>query len=260
MRFLLPLHLSYVWKKQVLKPNIAFEDDAAFEALGYKPSFKREFTNIATISFAFSIMGMCSSIATTFDTPMLYAAVPASVVWCWILGASVCLNLATSIAEIVSAFPTAGGLYTASAALVPKRFRAPVSFTVGWLNLLGQVAGVSSTEFGLSRMILAAAVIGTDGAFEVTQHKIVGVFIGLLAIHGILNSLTTKWLAYITSSFVFVTVGATIIIIIVMLAVTPHSEMHPPSYVFGSAGIVNETGVWPTGIAFLFGLLSVQWT
>lgn len=171
-----------------------------------------------------------------------------------------CLTLGASIAEIVSAFPTAGGLYTASAALVPNRFRAPVGFTVGWLNLLGQVAGVSSTEFGLARMILAAAVIGTDGAFEVTQHKIVGVFIGLLAVHGILNSLATKWLARMTSSFVFVNVGATILIIIVMLAMTPRSEMHPPNYVFGSAGIVNEAGAWPTGIAFLFGLLSVQWT
>jgi hypothetical protein len=41
--------------------------------------------------------------------------------------------------------------------------------------------------------------------------------------------------------------------------------MHPASYVFGSAGIVNQTGLdgvtgWNTGIAFLFGLLSVQWT
>jgi len=36
--------------------------------------------------------------------------------------------------------------------------------------------------------------------------------------------------------------------------------MHPASYVFGSEGIVNQTGGWNTGIAFLFGLLSVQWT
>ena len=36
--------------------------------------------------------------------------------------------------------------------------------------------------------------------------------------------------------------------------------MHPASYVFGSGGIVNQTGGWNTGIAFLFGLLSVQWT
>ena len=49
-------------------------------------------------------------------------------------------------------------------------------------------------------------------------------------------------------------------IIIVLLATTPRSEMHPASYVFGSAGIMNGTGGWNDGIAFLLGLLSVQWT
>jgi len=50
------------------------------------------------------------------------------------------------------------------------------------------------------------------------------------------------------------------VIIIVLLATTPRSDMHPASYVFGTGGIVNQTGGWNTGIAFLFGLLSVQWT
>lgn len=36
--------------------------------------------------------------------------------------------------------------------------------------------------------------------------------------------------------------------------------MHPANYVFGTAGLVNQTGGWNSGIAFLFGLLSVQWT
>lgn len=49
-------------------------------------------------------------------------------------------------------------------------------------------------------------------------------------------------------------------IIIVLLATTPRSEMHAASYVFGSDGIMNQTGGWNTGLAFLFGLLSVQWT
>ena len=31
-------------------------------------------------------------------------------------------------------------------------------------------------------------------------------------------------------------------------------------YIFGTAGIVNQTGGWNTELAFLFGLLSVQWT
>jgi len=31
-------------------------------------------------------------------------------------------------------------------------------------------------------------------------------------------------------------------------------------YVFGGEGIVNQTGGWPTGVAYLLGLLAVQWT
>jgi hypothetical protein len=61
------------------------------------------------------------------------------VTWCWILGAVMCFALAASIAEIVSAFPTSGGLYTASAQLVPRKYRAPVGWIVGWLNILGMI-------------------------------------------------------------------------------------------------------------------------
>lgn len=93
--------------------------------------------------------------------------------------------------------------YTASAQLVPKkhrpivsasqtfrRNRAPtmsqVGWVVGWLNILGQVAGISSTEFGLANMIWAAVVIAKDGNYEVTSGKVVGLFSGLLIFHGIL--------------------------------------------------------------------------
>lgn len=241
----------------VLEPTDA--DDQELVALGYKPSFKREFTNLATISFAFSIMGLCSSIATTFNTP-LFLGGPASVVWCWIMGATMCFTLGASIAEIVSAYPTCGGLYTASAQLVPKRYRAQIGWLVGWLNTLGQVAGVSSTEFGLAGMMLGAVSIGLDGDFEITPGKTVGLFVGLLAVHGLLNSINTRWLARLTQYFVFINLGTTFVIIITLLAKTPRSEMHPAKYVFGPDGVVNQTEGWPVGLAFLFGLLSVQWT
>ncbi len=35
--------------------------------------------------------------------------------------------------------------------------------------------------------------------------------------------------------------------------------MHSAKYVFGSEGIVNQTNGWNTGLASLFGLLSMQW-
>ncbi|EIN05314.1 amino acid permease [Punctularia strigosozonata HHB-11173 SS5] len=235
------------------------DDDKELEALGYVPSFKREFSNLATISFAFSIMGLCSSVATTFNTPLLLGG-PASAVWCWLLGACMCFTLGASIAEIVSAFPTCGGLYTATAQLVPIKHRARMGWFVGWLNILGQVAGISSTEFGLSNMIWAAVVVAKGGDYEITQGKVVGLFVALLVLHGILNSFATRHLARFTQGFVFVNLGTTFLIIICLLAKTPRHEMHAAKYVFGSDGIVNQTGGWNTGIAFLFGLLSVQWT
>jgi len=189
------------------------EDDAVLARLGYKAEFAREFSNLSTISFAFSIMGVASSVATTFDTPLLLAG-PAAPVWCWFLGATMCCTIGASIAELVSAYPTSGGLYSASAYLVPKRYKAPVGWIVGWLNLLGQVAGVASTEFGLSRMIWAAVAISkppteelVDGVltlvpFTPTNGELYGLYVGLLFVHGLINSLPTKWLAKITASFV----------------------------------------------------------
>ena len=58
------------------------EADRALAAkFGYKPVFKREFSYFSAFSFAVSIGGLFSSIATTFVYP-LEAGGSASVVWC----------------------------------------------------------------------------------------------------------------------------------------------------------------------------------
>ena len=68
--------------------------------------------------------------------------------------------------------------YTASAQLVPRKQRAIVGWVVGWLNILGQIVGLSSTEFGLANMIWAAVVVGRGDTYEVTAGKSVGLFTG----------------------------------------------------------------------------------
>ncbi|KAL8287634.1 hypothetical protein RQP46_003492 [Phenoliferia psychrophenolica] len=216
------------------------EDEAELRRLGYRQEFKREFTNLSTISFAFSYGG------------------PASVIWCWLIGTCGCFCLGTAIAEIISAYPTNGGLYSASAYLVPKKYRAPVGWIVGWLNLLGQVSAIASVEFALSGMIMSAVSIGTNGDFVATTGQTVGLFVGLLALHAVLNSLATKPLAKITQSFVFINLGSLVAICIACLATC--KDFHPASYLFTSAGLKNQTGWSSDGLSFLFGILSVSWT
>lgn len=109
-------------------------------------------------------------------------------------------------------------------------------------------------------MIWSAVAVAKNDAYDVTPGKVVGLFAGLLMVHGLLNSFATRHLARCTKYFVFVNIGTTIVIIITLLATTPRAEMHAAGYVFGSAGLINGTGGWNGGVAFLLGLLSVQWT
>jgi hypothetical protein len=93
---------------------------------GYNPVFKREFGYLSTFSFAVSISGLFATIMTTFSYP-LYAGGSASAVWCWLISGAGCMciavsarvptqnltrliNLQCSVAELVSAYPTSGGL------------------------------------------------------------------------------------------------------------------------------------------------------
>jgi len=235
------------------------DDDLALaKRLGHRSEFAREFKSFSTISFAFAIMGLVSSIATTFNSPFTLGG-PASTVWCWFMGSCFNLTLGTAIAELVSAYPSAGGLYSASGLLVPKKYRASVAWTTGWLNLTGQIAGIAGTEWGLAQMIYAWAFVISNGQFVATKYETVGLYFALLVIHGIINSLDSKTLARMTSSYVIVNIGITFVIIITLLARTPLHEMHGAEYTFTET--VNTSGWRGQGgnaLAFLFGLLSVQ--
>jgi hypothetical protein len=70
------------------------EADRALAAeFGYKPVFKREFGYLSTFSFAVSISGLFSTIATTFVYP-LEAGGSASAVWCWLISGAGCMCIA----------------------------------------------------------------------------------------------------------------------------------------------------------------------
>ena len=127
-----------------------------------------------------------------------------------------------SVAELCSAYPTSGGLYSASAFLVPQRWRAPVGWVIGWLSLVGNITGAASSEFGLARQIWAAYTLSRPAAeqWEPTAGQLVYVYILLLIVHGAINCLATRYLARLTTSFIFVNLGAAIAIVIALAVTT----------------------------------------
>ena len=94
---------------------------------GYKPVFKREFGYLSTFSFAVSISGLFATVSTTFSYA-LYAGGPSSAVWCWFISGAGCMCIACSVAELVSAYPTCGGLYYTVSRLAPEKWVPSLSW------------------------------------------------------------------------------------------------------------------------------------
>ena len=85
--------------------------------------YKREFSWLSCISFAVSIPGLFASVAITFVYP-LEAGGAASAVWCWLISGAGCMCIALSVSELVSAYPTSGGLYFTCKYLAPENWMA----------------------------------------------------------------------------------------------------------------------------------------
>jgi amino acid transporter len=138
---------------------------------------QRHFSRWSTISYAISILGVLGSVPATFGAPMSSGG-PATAVWAWLIGSIMAYCIASSgtvyaplllpftntgnqVAELVSAYPTAGGMYYVTKHVVPPEHVAAWAWIIGWCNFLGQAAGVASLAYTISQMILATVVMRT---------------------------------------------------------------------------------------------------
>jgi amino acid permease (GABA permease) len=242
-------------RKTVQLDELNAADRALAEQFGYRPVFKREFGYLSTFSFAVSISGLFATTATTFIYP-LEAGGSASAVWCWLISGAGCMCIACSVAELVSAYPTCGGLYYTVSRLAPKEWVPSISWIVGWINLLGQVAGVASSEYGSAQLLLAAVSMGRDFKWLPTTDQTVGVMAGLTVLCGLINSLSTYWMEKMTKTYVIFHFAILLSCSVALLAKTKNK--HDATYVF--TNVEDASGWTPIGWSFLFGFLSVSWT
>ncbi|KEY79965.1 amino acid permease [Aspergillus fumigatus] len=74
--------------------------------------------------------------------------------------------IGSSVAELVSAYPTAGGMYFVTKHVVPNDQVPVFSWVQGWCNVLGQTAGVSSVAYTVSQMLLACASMNSEYSYS----------------------------------------------------------------------------------------------
>ena len=166
-----------------------------------------------------------------------------------------------SVSELISAYPTCGGLYYTVSQLAPKKYVPFISWVTGWLNLLGQLAGIASAEWGAAALLLAAISIASDFTYLPTINQTGATMVGMVVMSGLVNSLSTYWLEKMTRSYVIfhvLVLVSCVIALLVMAKPENGTPKHTATYVF--TNVENQSGWRPLGWSFLFGFLSVSWT
>ncbi|KAL0954082.1 hypothetical protein HGRIS_005229 [Hohenbuehelia grisea] len=231
-------------------------DNALLAKLGYKSEFKREFSLIETVSFAFSIMGVVASVSSTLVFGLASGG-HVGMVFGWLIPSLFVMTIALSMAEMASSMPTSAGLYYFSAKLAPPKYAALSSWITGWANITGQVTLVCGIDFTCAQMITSAISVSSNGATNLSLGATYGILLVILFSHGIVCSAATSVLARLNLFYVLINVGTTIAAIIALLVVSGDNKVSTKD---AFTLFENNTGWASNGWAFILAFTSPMWT
>ena len=80
--------------------------------------------------------------------------------WGWIISSLFTIVVSYSMAEICSAYPSAGSVYHWAGQVVPNEWKPIVSYICGWSNFIGNVAGDASFAYACATFVNAAISVG----------------------------------------------------------------------------------------------------
>jgi amino acid permease (GABA permease) len=230
-------------------------DEQRLAELGYQQELHRRLSGFSNFAVSFSIISILAGAITSYGIAMT-AGGPAAIVLGWLFVGIMVTFVALAMAEVCSAYPTAGALYWWAAALA-KRNKAAWAWFVGWFNFLGEVAVTAAIDFGAA--ITTSAFLSLVFDMEVTAGRTFLVFLVIIVAHGLLNTFgvnLVRLLSDISAWWHLVGVA----VIVAVLAIVP--DQHKPlSEVFFE--VRNETGFGFAGAAayaVLIGLLMAQYT
>lgn len=224
-------------------------DDAHLASLGIKQELKRNFSPLAMLGLAFAILNSWTALSASLSLA-LPSGGPTAVIW-GLITAGICnLCLAASLAEFLSAYPSAGGQYHWVAVISWKRWVPILSWITGWINTSGWIALVASGGLLGSQLILGVISLYDPSYAPQRWHQFL-IYIGYNFVAFLINAFMNHLLPYVNKAAITWSIaGFAIICITVLSCASPNYSTG--DFVFRE--FINETG-WPDGIAWLLGLL-----
>jgi amino acid transporter len=118
-------------------------DEQELARMGYKQELNRSWSGFSNFAISFSIISILAGCFTTFYAGWNGGG-PAAIAWGWPILAALVLCIGLCLSELVSAFPTSGGIYWWASKLGGVK----AGYYTGWLNLIGLLAIVASVAYG----------------------------------------------------------------------------------------------------------------
>ena len=234
---------------RLMKNTPTVEDDDVLVQLGVKPELNRQFSTFAMLGLAFAILNSWTALASSLSLA-LPSGGPVSVIW-GLVTAGICnLALAASLAEFLSAYPTAGGQYHWVAMISWKPYVPILSWITGWINVSGWIALVASASL-LGSQLIMGAISFYHADFVPQRWQQFLIYVGYTLVAFFLNSFANGSLPYFTKASLIWSIAGFAMISITILACSS-GDFNSGKLVFTEFD--NETG-WPDGIAWLLGLL-----
>lgn len=232
--------------------SVVDADVAKLHQLGYAQELRRRMGGFSNFAVSFTIISILSGCMTLYGYGLVTGG-PVTMVWGWVIVGGLTTVVGLGMAEVCSAYPTAGGLYYWSAKLAKRKGPAWSWFT-GWFNLLGQVAITAGIDFGMA-LFLGAFLSLTTG-FTATRDHVVLLYAAILIAHGLLNTFGIRIVAFLSDVSVWWHVLGVATIALVLFIVPAHHAS--ASFVF--THFTNETGFSNGFYVFMIGLLMAQYT
>src|SRR5919112_3412966 len=217
----------------------ARRDAQKLAELGYKQELSRAWSGFSNFAISFTIISVLAGCFTFYGQGWNNGG-PIAITWAWPIICGLVLIIALCMAELASAYPTAGGPYWWAAKLGGPGW----SWFTGWANVLGLVAVVASVDYGAATFASAlfnlwsldlGVINFADGA---ALSEIFVVFAVILALHALVNIYSSHLVALFNNISVFVhVIGVAVIIAVLVFVPDRHQSV---SFVFTDT--INNSG------------------
>ncbi|KAK1579732.1 amino acid permease [Colletotrichum navitas] len=225
------------------------DDDYRLAQLGHAQELERRFSLPALGALCLCLMATWEALSTVVAPALVSGGAPC-LFYNLILSTLCTVCIASSLGEIASIYPTAGGQYHWVAALCPSSTRSAAAFATGWISVGGQVVLTSSAAFAAGLQTQALIVLN-DGSYTPARWQGMLFYWAILVYAMVVNIWGHRLLP--TANLVSgVLHGLGFLVILIVLGVM--APKNTASFVFKE--FANSSGWESDGVSWLVGLIS----